>query len=268
MNKEPQSHLLKSLVPPGTRADEDTSTCCVCRSLYIRSGIPSMARNDKKPFVCGRKEWMFTMLADCVLTFSGYTTNCPITQCHTSMFQGATNQLAVRKWTVLRATCLFLSQIRLRYATGVNGTADRIRSEGPGPSSKASHVLVMSLDHYAGVETVRCASPLWKETAMNHIWWTNGDRKWPACMCFYIHTASTCFGAWLPVSALLSESTGYINSQRQQILYIRNSHDYKLGMKRNNVNHTQVFQSFAWSWEDSCYNLKPPPSCITNHKNI
>lgn len=164
------------------------------------------------------------------------------------MFQGfkvrPTIQLAVRKWTVLHTTCLYLSQIRLRYATGVNGNADRIQSEGPGPNSKASHVWVMSLDYYAGVETVCCASPLWKETAMNHIRWTNADRKWPACMCIYIYTVSTCFGARLPVSALLSESTGYINSQRQQILYICNSHDYKLGMKRNNVNHTQVFQSF------------------------
>lgn len=68
MIKEPQSRLVKSLVPPSTRADEDTSTCCVCRSLYINSDIPSMARIVRKPFVWGRKEWMFTMLPDCVLT--------------------------------------------------------------------------------------------------------------------------------------------------------------------------------------------------------
>lgn len=77
-----------------------------------------------------------------------------VTQRHTSMFQGfkvrPTIQLAVRKWKVLHTACLYLSQIRLRYATGVNGTADRIQSEGPGPNSKASHVLVMSLDYYAG----------------------------------------------------------------------------------------------------------------------
>lgn len=92
-----------------------------------------------------------------------------------------TIQLPVRKWRVAHTMCLSLSQIGLRYATGVSGSADRIQRDRPGPN-KANHVLVMSLDYFAGVEAVCWSSICGKQEGWG-IFRKRCHKKWPACMC-------------------------------------------------------------------------------------
>lgn len=127
---------------------------------------------------------------------------------------------------------IYLSQFRLRCITGTNETSDRLKSISPGLISKASHVLVMSLDYFAGVEMVCCASVCVKrdEPYPGNVAIAVSMEGKMACMLFiYIYTACTCFGAQLPLCQLyLQRAPATSIAKGKTILQISSSHGGKL----------------------------------------
>lgn len=177
----------------------------------------------------------------------------------------------------------YLSVIRLRCGTSRN---DRIKSDGPGQISKARSGLVMSI--MPGLKW--CTVHLCKEEG-----WSISRKCCRRCenmegkmACVRVHLRLYCLCTFrctaAPVSALLAESTSYINSQRQEILQI-SSRGSKVLIKRlreqhglHQTPHQHLvyiffhcrFESMSLSFQDlltpgqrSWCNFKHSSSCIT-----
>lgn len=120
-----------------------------------------------------------------------------IIQCHTSWFHSTNYPVTSQTVEGCAHVCLSLSQIGLRYATGVSGTADRIQSDGPGPNSKANHGLVM---------LKWCVVPPFVESKRDEAYSGNAAIGNGPRACVFISICCMCFGARLPPSQLSLQS--------------------------------------------------------------